>query len=96
MYRPHRAGEAPQIVHQGASGATRGIGCGIVSCRSCDWEKAQGKRNHRAHDEDCPRAGQQGKNSRKPCPICGETYRPNGSYPTFCKRCFDKWEAIGV
>ena len=32
MCRPHCAGEAPQIVHQGASGATRGTGGGIVSC----------------------------------------------------------------
>ena len=51
MCRPHCAGEAPQIVHQGASGATRGIGCGIVKkgmweCPQCQtwwtWETRPG------------------------------------------------------
>jgi len=38
MYRPHCASEAPQIVYQGASGATRGIGGGIVSHQKGDGE----------------------------------------------------------
>jgi len=62
-----------------------------MPCRSCEWEKTQGKRNHRPHDVGCHRRGGQGKNSRVPCPICGESYRPNGMYPTYCKPCFEKW-----
>ena len=51
MYRPHRAGEAPQIVHQGASGATRRIGGGIVRsvgtcCDSRELEEVSLKLDH--------------------------------------------------
>ena len=65
-----------------------------MSCKSCELTKATGKRSHHPHSTDCPRSRRHSDhdgNNRTECGICHEMYRANGSYPNFCKSCFDKW-----
>jgi len=59
-----------------------------MKCKCCELTRSSGIRSHHAHAEGCPNLLPR---VNTPCAICGELYHPNGTYPTYCQDCFEKW-----